>query len=69
MKWTTEQIQQLSKKVYGNSSDEKLLQMVGELQAHLKRYEESLLAMHGRHEWEEVERLADVIAEKVHAYH
>ena len=59
MRWTIEQIKQLSKQVYGNFSDEAVLAMTGELHVHLKKYHESFLGLHNRHEWAEVERLAE----------
>lgn len=58
MKWTIEQIHQLSKKVYGNHNEEELLKKTAEMNAHLKNYEESFLGLHNKHEWAEVERLA-----------
>jgi len=59
MKWTIEQIQHLSKTVFGNFSDEAVLAMTGELHVHLKKYHESFLGLHNKHEWAEVERLAE----------
>jgi len=59
MRWTIEQIKQLSKQVYGNFSDEAVLAMTGELHVHLKKYHESFLGLHNKHEWAEVERLAE----------
>lgn len=61
MKWTIEQIQTLSKRIYGNSSDEAILNKLAELHVHLKSYDESFLLMNNKHEWAEVERIADEI--------
>jgi len=61
MRWTIEQIHQLAKKVCGNQKDEQLLKKAEEMNSHLKNYEESFLGLHNKHEWAEVERLADDI--------
>jgi hypothetical protein len=61
MKWTIEQIQTLSKRIYGNSNDENLLGKLSELHVHLKNYDESFLRMNNKHEWAEVERIAGEI--------
>lgn len=61
MKWTKEQIQILKRKAYGNFSEESLLGKVAELNDHLDRYEKSFLGLYTKHEWAEVERLADEI--------
>jgi hypothetical protein len=61
MKWTPEQIQTLSKRIYGNSSDETILNKLSELHVHLKNYDESFLQRNTKHEWAEVERIADEI--------
>ena len=65
MKWTIEQIHVLSKRVYGNFNDEEILKMTAELHVHLKKYEESFLTSHTKHEWAETERLAALINERV----
>lgn len=61
MHWKMEEIQGLSKCVFGNSSDENVLAKVAELQNQLRKYENSFLGLHTKHEWAEVERLADEI--------
>jgi len=65
MKWTIEQVHLLSKKVYGNFNDEELLKLAVELNIHLKKYDESFLALHNKHERAEVERLAAQINENI----
>ena len=69
MKWTLEQIQTLSKRVYGNSNDEKLLKKLSELHVHLKNYDESFLHLNNKHEWAEVERIAGEINEMLLELH
>lgn len=69
MHWKLEEIQGLSKNVFGNSSDEEVLTKVAELQNQLRKYEHSFLGLHTKHEWAEVERLADEINQMLeHAY-
>ena len=65
MKWTMEQIHLLSKRVYGNFNDDEILKLTAELNLQLKKYDESFLALHNKHEGAEVERLAEQINEKV----
>jgi len=64
MEWTIERIHVLSKRVYGNFTDEELLKVTAELHIHLKKYDESFLTKHSKHEWAEVERLAELINER-----
>lgn len=61
MHWNVEDIQGLLKKVFGNSSDGKILTKLSELQTQLRKYDSSFLGLHTRHEWTEVERLANEI--------
>jgi hypothetical protein len=62
MKWNPQEIRDLCKKVSGNCSDEIILAKLAELQAHLKQYEGSFLGLHTKHEWAEVQRLADEVS-------
>ena len=62
MKWTTEQIQELKKKAYGNFLDGDISQKVNELNFHLDNYERSFLSPNNRHHRAEVGRLADEIS-------
>jgi hypothetical protein len=65
MKWTPQQIQALRKKVYGNFGDEELLKKVSELNLHLENYDKSFLSLNTKHEWAEVERIADQLNEMI----
>lgn len=61
MKWTREEVQLLTKRIYGNFSDERILQKVREMNAHLEKWDKSFLHRNARHAWAEVERLAGEI--------
>ncbi len=61
MKWTREDVQLLTKKVYGNFMDESLLGKVEEMHVHLEKWDKAFLGPRARHEWAEVERLANEI--------
>jgi len=62
MKWTIKQIQLLKKKDCGKGNDDEVSQKMAELNAHLDNYEKSFLRHNTRHEWLEVERIADEIS-------
>ena len=63
MKWTIDRVQHLAKMVYGNFVEENILQKVAELHDHLDKWDKSFLHLNTRHEWAEVERLANEIDE------
>ena len=64
MEWTIERIHRLAKMVFGNCSEESILQKLAEMHVHLNKYEKPFFH-HDKHEWAEVERLANEINELV----
>ena len=62
MKWTIEKLHLLAKRVYGNCSEESILRKLAEMRVHLNKYEKPFFH-HDKHEWAEVERLANEIYE------
>ena len=63
MKWTIERVHHLAKMVYGNFVEERILKKVAEMHVHLEKWDKSFLHLDTKHEWAEVERLANEINE------
>jgi len=60
--WSKEEIIALKKRVYGNITDDEILEKLRLLEAHLQKYHHSILPRKRRDEWSSVEQIAGAIA-------
>ena len=61
MKWSRQAVLVLKKRVFGNFQNDHLDKKLLELETHLENFDNILLSYRHKHEWCEVERLADEI--------
>jgi len=66
MKWDRNAVLILKKRAFGNiMHDDEMEEKLTQLEAHLENFDNILLSHRSRHEWAEVERLSEAIAERL----